>query len=94
MVAFQAIDPGSTPGRRTEFFFFFIVVFHNYAMLTDLAFLPPANELREGNVFTPVCHSVHSGGVYPSIQWGLHPPKQMATEAGGTHPTGMHSCCV
>ena len=23
MVAFQAVDPGSTPGRRTSFFFFF-----------------------------------------------------------------------
>ena len=25
MVAFQAIDPGSTPGRRTKFFFFILV---------------------------------------------------------------------
>ena len=24
--------------------------------------LPPATELRQGNVFTPVCHSVHRGG--------------------------------
>ena len=25
-------------------------------------FLPPANEVCEGYVFTPVCHSVHGGG--------------------------------
>ena len=32
-------------------------------------------------------------GVYPSMHWGRHPPSpQMATAAGGTHPTGMHSC--
>ena len=30
-------------------------------------------------------------GVYPSMQWG-RPPQQMATVAGSTHPTGMHSC--
>ena len=75
-------------------------------------FYRPQTKLREGNVFTPICDSVHGGGVglYPSIQWagGEHPPGQipppradttsrhlpneMAIEAGGTHPTGMHSC--
>ena len=24
--------------------------------------LPPATKLRQGNVFTPVCHSLHRGG--------------------------------
>ena len=28
-----------------------------------IAFLPPATKLREGNVFTPVCHSIHRWGV-------------------------------
>ena len=42
-------------------------------------------KLRQGNVFTPVCHSVH-GGCLADI------PQQMATVADGTHPTGMHSC--
>ena len=28
-------------------------------------FLPPATKLREGNAFTPVCHSVHRGGLCP-----------------------------
>ena len=36
--------------------------------------LPPATKLRQGNVFTPVCHSVHGGGVcHPP---GRHPPGQ------------------
>ena len=44
--------------------------------------LPPATKLWQGNVFTPVCHSVHRGGV-------CEPP--CAVQAGGTHPTGMQS---
>ena len=38
----------------------------------------------------------HSGGPHPGGSPGLHPegciPAQTATAAGGTHPTGMHSC--
>ena len=46
-------------------------------------YLPPANEvLGQGNVFTGVCP-----------QGGETPPRvETATEAGSTHPTGMHSC--
>ena len=33
----------------------------------------------------------HTQRVYASMHWGRHPP-QTATNAGGTHPTGMHSC--
>ena len=33
----------------------------------------------------------HTQGVYSSMHWG-RPSKQMATAAGGKHPTGMHSC--
>ena len=32
--------------------------------------LPPATKLRQGNVFTPVCHSVHGGSATP----GQTPP--------------------
>ena len=33
--------------------------------------LPPATKLREGNVFTPVCHSVHRGiCVWGSVSGG------------------------
>ena len=40
----------------------------------DLFLLPLAMKLREGNVFTPVCHSVH-GGLCPggSVQGCLCP---------------------
>ena len=37
--------------------------------------LPPATKLRQGNVFTPVCHSVPGGGCLPH-NLGRHPPAQ------------------
>ena len=40
--------------------------------------------LGQGNVFTPVCHSVHRG-VYPSIQWGRHPPPKADMPSLGRH---------
>ena len=36
------------------------------------AFLPPANEVCKGYVFTCVCHSVHGGGWYPSMHHRSH----------------------
>ena len=36
-------------------------------------YLPPANEVCEGYVFTHVCHSVHRGGSVP-LHTGIHPP--------------------
>ena len=41
--------------------------------------------MRQGNVFASVCDSVDRGVS------GRH-PQQIATEADGTHPDGMHSC--
>ena len=92
--------------------------------------------LGQGNMFTPVYHSVHRGGclvlggclvpggylvqggvwswggcLVPGVVPGpggwvpgpggvpgsggclVETPPQTATAAGGTHPTGMHSCC-
>ena len=67
--------------------------------------------LGQGNIFTPVCHSVHRegacsrggclllGGGVPAPGGpaqgvpGEDPPRT-ATAAGGTHPTGMHSCLL
>ena len=46
--------------------------------------------LGQGNIFTGVCLSKGWCG-RPSPQADI-PPKETATEAGGTHPTGMHSC--
>ena len=49
-------------------------------------FLPHANEVCEGNVFTGVCLS--------GCRWGGEACMvgETATATGGTHPTGMHSC--
>ena len=49
-----------------------------------LSSLPPVTKLVQGNVFTPVCHSVHSGGgprglsdtPLPSTSWDNIPPVQ------------------
>ena len=96
--------------------------------------LPPATKLRQGNVFTPVCHSVNRGEVchtplgrppwtdtpWADTPWAdtnqahnplsrqpldrppgqtppwADPPVQCVLgygqQAGGTHPTAMHSC--
>ena len=43
-------------------------------------------KLQKGNVFTSVCQEFCPQG------GGVHPPRQTATAADGTHPTGMHSC--
>ena len=39
-----------------------------------LPFLPPTNEVCEGYVFTPVCHSVHGGGGSASVNDGIATP--------------------
>ena len=53
--------------------------------------------LGQGNMFTPVCHSVYRGGLVPGVAGPggggcLVETPPTATAAGGTHPTGMHSC--
>ena len=65
--------------------------------------------LGQGNIFAPVCHSVHRGSTWvgtPPDRYtpqgqvhplaGTHPGAVHAgrygQQAGGTHPTGMHSC--
>ena len=65
--------------------------------------------LRKGNVFTSICHSVHSGG--RCTPPGRHLPPTQADPTrqtpprtdtphlrrpavDGTHPTGMHSCFI
>ena len=68
--------------------------------------VPPANEVCEGYVFTDVCLSrgvvcLRSRGVWQTTPEQT-PPQQTDTpgqcmlgygqQAGGAHPTGMHSC--
>ena len=53
-----------------------------------------SHHLGQGNVFTPVCHSVH--GVCVDLPTPLNadpldadPPPRYGQQAGGTHPTRM-----
>ena len=55
--------------------------------------------LGQGNIFAPVCHSVHRvGSTWAGTpRAGTPPPPQQCMlgygqQADGTHPTGMHSC--
>ena len=60
--------------------------------------------LGQGNSFYPCLSVILStvGWWYtPPVLWAdtfpqadTSPPAEIATEAGGTHPTGMHSCCT
>ena len=91
-----------------------------------LVFLPPANEVCEGYVFTPVCQSFCSQeGCLPQCMLGYTHPHPLGADtppgadtpgnrhtpgadtppctvhagryeqqAGGTHPTGMHTCYI
>ena len=69
----------------------------------ELNFLPPATKLGQGYIFTGVCDSVNGGGCLlrgrgVCSQGGM--PRGVCLvetpgttpAAGGTHPTGMHSC--
>ena len=65
--------------------------------------LPPANKFCEGYVFTPISHSVHTGGVHPpwadTPSWvdtpdhgqthPWSPPSRRRLQRGGMHPTGL-----
>ena len=91
------------------------------AKVEGFIFTARKRSLGQGNIFTPVCHSVHGGvsqhalqvvsqhalqqgvcaipgclaaGGYAVCSRGGVPggPPRTATAAGGTHPTGMHSC--
>ena len=47
---------------------------------------------REVSRATPLGVQAQAGGVYPSMHWSRHPPREMATAAAGMHPTGIYSC--
>ena len=54
-----------------------------------LVFLPPANEVCEGNVFTGVCLSTGSG-VHPPMTRGRHPPEQTPPSGQTPPPPGYY----
>ena len=78
---------------------------HPNSLLHGPIFTARKRSLGQGNVFTPVCHSVR-GGWLPSMHHWSHdrgsasggveqiPPQTTGygQRAGGTPPTGMHSC--
>ena len=57
---------------------------------SEVALLPPANEVCEGYVFTPVCQSFCSQGVSASVYAGIHTPPWADTPSGQTPPMGRH----
>ena len=63
-------------------------------------FLPPTMNLGQGNVFTGICDSVHTGCVSTRHPPGADntsapdTPSGKATVVGSMHPTGMDSCIV
>ena len=71
-------------------------------VIRSKVFTDRKRSLGQGNIFAPVCHSVHregSASVHAGIPppWSRHPPGadhagRYGQRAGGTHPTGMQSC--
>ena len=59
-----------------------LVFFSKLPKLALLPFLPLAKKLRQGNVFTPVCHSVHRGEGVSATFLGRH--------YRGRHPLDRH----
>ena len=64
----------------------------NYSLMCDI-FLPPATKLRQGNVFTPDCHSADRGEWQTPL--GRHPPEQTSRRSRPpwqqTPPWSRHS---
>ena len=51
---------------------------------SNLLLLPAATKLGQGNVFTGVCDSVHSGGFSVSVHPGIPPPPRADTPRADT----------
>ena len=73
-----------------------VVVFAQYFKGTHIVnispgLLRPQRSCGQGNIFTPVCHSVHRGGVpdqvHPSPGPGTHPPGTRYTPRDQVHPS-------
>ena len=46
----------------------------------------PQRSCGQGNILTPVCHSVHRGGVLPQCMLGYQPPRIRQTPPDQTPP--------
>ena len=70
-------------------YFVRIELIQQFTSICSKESLPPATKLRQGNVFTPVCHSVHGGvSAYGLGGGGSHP--QADTPPGQTPHLGRH----
>ena len=57
----------------------------NVLFYTHRIFTARKRSLGQGNIFTPVCHSVHRGGL-PQCMMGYHPPRTRYPPGPGTPP--------
>ena len=64
-------------------------VFPNHLIVI---FTARKRSLGQGNIFTSVCQEFCSREGVPGPGGCLETPPGTATAAGGTHPTGTHSC--
>ena len=60
---------------------FWLVGNKNMTSNDVLIFTARKRSLGQGNIFTPVCHSVHRGGL-PKCMMGYHPPDQASPRPG------------
>ena len=51
----------------------------------------PQRSCGQGNIFTPVCHSVHRGGVCLSACWDTTPPRSRHPLGADTPPASRHT---
>ena len=71
-------------------------------LLCSSEYLPAATKLGQGNIFRSVCQEFCPRGVLSAsiTPKSRHPPRAdthppaYGQRAAGTHPTGMHSCCL
>ena len=58
-----------------------------------IVLFPPATKLRQGNVFTPVCHSVHRGCLTDTPGQTAPLDRQLRTDTPWTDPADRHPLC-
>ena len=51
----------------------------------------PQRSCGQGNIFTPVCHSVHGGGVSASVHAGIPPPRADTPREQTPPPGSRHT---
>ena len=64
------------------------LIFLSLKNLTEFFLLDiyrPQRSCGQGNIFAPVCHSVHGGGL-PQCMLGCHPPGSRDATPGSRHP--------